>query len=50
MAKAATDAGSGSGQPANKSEAIRGIIAQNPKFTSREIIAQACGASNRLRC
>ncbi len=40
MAKAPTDAGNGNGQPASKSEAIRGVLAQNPKFTSREIIAR----------
>lgn len=39
MAKAQTD-GNGSGQPVTKSEAIRGILAQNPKLTSREVIAQ----------
>jgi hypothetical protein len=30
----------GDGQPVNKSEAVRGVLAQNPKATSREVIAQ----------
>ena len=37
MAKTPTDAGN---QPVTKSEAIRGVLAQAPKATSREVISQ----------
>ena|SRR5438105_4562083 len=40
MAKFNSDSGAGNGKPTNKSEAIREILAQNPKIGSKEIIAQ----------
>lgn len=39
MSKTKADAGAGNGQPVNKSEAVRGVLAQNPKATSKEVIA-----------
>ena len=40
MAKSNGTAGSGNGKERNRSEAIREALAQNPKATSKEIIAK----------
>src|SRR5437660_1628284 len=40
MAKTQTNPDGGNGQRVNKSEAVRGVLAQNPKATTREVIAQ----------
>ena len=40
MAKTRADGGAGDGQRVNKSEAVRGVLAQTPKATSKEVIAQ----------
>ncbi|MDB5312762.1 MAG: hypothetical protein JWO38_6964 [Gemmataceae bacterium] len=48
MAKTKTDPGAGNGPPVNKSEAVRGVLAQNPKATSKEIIAQLADKGVRV--
>src|SRR5947209_18054471 len=48
MAKTRTDADAGGGKRENKSEAVRGVLAQAPKAATREVIAQLAGAGVKV--